>query len=188
MNTIATHYNTMPDVNQEIQAELLPGESILAEAHVAPIVYKPFLIAGAVCAGIPGLLFPIMGSNGQHVAPSGSALMMAMIMAVGLFCLYRGIKFWMFAKQYDLYLTNQRVLFRTGFINNRGVVSTKLGAIDSITCIQSIVGRTFDFGTFRIVNRSGRAQFVRYVGNASEFARACYAAREALATKDGTHA
>ena len=134
-----------------IEANLLPGETVVQRARLHWIV---FLKAIAVVVVGVGLLFlqPIVG---------------AVVIAVGLLM---AIPPWLERFTSEFGVTSKRVIIKVGLVQRR-TLELLIRQVEAISVDQSLTGRIFDFGTITLTGTGGVRETFHNISNPLEFRR-----------------
>jgi len=134
-----------------IEANLLPGETVVQRARLHWIV---FLKAIAVAVVGLGLLFfqPIVG---------------AVVIAVGILM---AIPPWLERVTSEFGVTSKRVIIKVGLIQRR-TLELLIRQVEAISVDQSLTGRIFNFGTITLSGTGGVRETFHNISNPLEFRR-----------------
>jgi uncharacterized membrane protein YdbT with pleckstrin-like domain len=134
-----------------IEANLLPGETVVQRARLHWIV---FLKAIAVAVVGLGLLFfqPIVG---------------AVVIAVGILM---AIPPWLERLTSEFGVTSKRVIIKVGLIQRR-TLELLIRQVEAISVDQSLTGRIFNFGTITLSGTGGVRETFHNISNPLEFRR-----------------
>jgi uncharacterized membrane protein YdbT with pleckstrin-like domain len=134
-----------------IEANLLPGESVVQRARLHWIV---FLKSIAVASVGVGLLFlqPIAG---------------AVVIAVGVLM---AIPPWLERLTSEFGVTSKRVIIKVGLVQRR-TLELLIRQVEAISVDQSLAGRIFNFGTITLSGTGGVRETFNNISNPLEFRR-----------------
>jgi uncharacterized membrane protein YdbT with pleckstrin-like domain len=136
-----------------VQSNLLPGEQVVYETGVHPIVFLPpaaFVIGGVV--------FGILG-----MPPAG-----AVFLAIGV-VLFAGA--WIRQWSSEFAVTNKRVIIKVGFISRR-TIEINMSKVESVEINQDIFARLLNYGTITVIGTGGTKEPFALINDPLAFRRA----------------
>ena len=134
-----------------IESSLLPGEHIVARAHLHRIVFLKALIVGV--AGVALLYWqPAVG---------------AVITLVGL---VMAIPPFITSKSSEFGVTDKRVVIKIGVVRRR-TVELLLRQIEAISVDQTVAGRILDYGSITLSGTGGVKETFQNIARPLEFRR-----------------
>lgn len=145
-----------------IDENLIEGERVLYRARVHWFVYVPgYLVTGL------SLCFMLMNPP-DWLDPRSQVTTGAVgLFLVGLPMLARA---WIWRISTELAVTSRRVMAKFGLISRR-TVELRHGQVESLSVIQGILGRVFNFGTLRVHGTGGIITPIPTVDGPLEFRR-----------------
>lgn len=143
-----------------VQAALLPGESVEAQAKTHWFIY----VAPACW-----LVLSIIVLN------AGSSLVGVLLLLWSLFLFFRA---GMYQYSTELAVTTKRIVAKFGFIR-RNTVELSHGKVESLHVKQGIFGRIFDFGSVVVTGSGGTHAPIPYIACPLKFRSAALTAIEA---------
>jgi Bacterial PH domain/GYF domain 2 len=125
---------------------LQPGERVLTIGRLHWIIYKDAVIAAALSGA-----FFWMAASGRWSASEQIVQLFIVMSAFVLFFAAIGlaIRSWFEGWITEIAVTNQRVIYKTGFIR-RQTVEMNMDKIESVTVTQSILGRMLNYGSIHV--------------------------------------
>ena len=136
-----------------VQSNLLPGEQVVYETGVHPIV----LLSPAAFV-IGGIVFGILG-----MPPAG-----AVFLAIGV-VLFAGA--WIRQWSSEFAVTNKRVIIKVGFISRR-TIEINMSKVESVEVNQDIFGRVLNYGTIVVIGTGGTKEPFALIHDPLPFRRA----------------
>lgn len=134
-----------------IESSLLPGERIVARAHLHRIVFVKALLVGL--AGIALLYWqPLAGA---------SIALIGLAMAVPPFIT---------AKSSEFGVTDKRVVIKIGVVRRR-TVELLLRQIEAISVDQTVAGRLLNYGSITLTGTGGVKETFQNIARPLEFRR-----------------
>jgi uncharacterized membrane protein YdbT with pleckstrin-like domain len=118
-----------------VQSVIMPGETLVAEAHTHRWIYAPSIIFLLISIGLAIYLWPV-----------GLALL--------VLTFFVWLRAFIYSVSTELAVTNKRVIAKFGFIR-RSTIELSLSKVESFHVEQSILGRILDFGTIIIKGSGG---------------------------------
>lgn len=134
-----------------IESSLLPGERIVARAHLHRIVFLKALIAG------------VTGVAVMYWQPAAGA-------AIAVAGLAMAIPPFITAKSSEFGVTDKRVVIKTGVVRRR-TVELLLRQIEAISVDQTVAGRLFNFGSITLSGTGGVKETFENIARPLEFRR-----------------
>ncbi len=144
-----------------IDSSLLPGERVVARAHLHPIVYAR--AAAVVVAGL--VLLALSDMTGLPLAAG------AVVVVVGVAL---GMAPWIEARTSEFGVTDKRVVIKTGFVRRR-TLELLLRQIEAISVEQTVTGRILNYGTVSLSGTGGVKETFHAIARPLEFRRAIQA-------------
>lgn len=141
-----------------IDSSLLPGERVVARAHLHPIVYAR--AASVAAAGV--ILLALSETTG--LPPEVGAV----VVAAGLLL---AVSPWIEARTSEFAVTDKRVVIKTGLIRRR-TLELLLRQIEAIAVEQSVPGRLLNYGTVSLSGTGGVKETFHAIAAPLDFRRA----------------
>lgn len=141
-----------------IDSSLLPGERVVARAHLHPIVY-----ARAATVTLAGVILLALSDATGLPAPAG-----AVVAAAGLLL---AVSPWIEARTSEFAVTDKRVVIKTGLIRRR-TLELLLRQIEAIAVEQSVPGRLLNYGTVSLSGTGGVKETFHAIAAPLDFRRA----------------
>ena len=134
-----------------IEANLLPGETVVQRARLHWIVFVKAIVVALI--GL-GLLFlqPIVG---------------AVVIGVGILM---AVPPWLERLTSEFGVTSKRVIIKVGLIQRR-TLELLIRQVEAISVDQSLTGRIFNFGTITLSGTGGVRETFHNISNPLEFRR-----------------
>ena len=134
-----------------IEANLLPGETVVQRARLHWIVFVKAIVVALI--GL-GLLFlqPIVG---------------AVVIGVGILM---AVPPWLERVTSEFGVTSKRVIIKVGLIQRR-TLELLIRQVEAISVDQSLTGRIFNFGTITLSGTGGVRETFHNISNPLEFRR-----------------
>jgi uncharacterized membrane protein YdbT with pleckstrin-like domain len=134
-----------------IEANLLPGETVVQRARLHWIVFLKAIVVALI--GL-GLLFlqPIVGG---------------VVIAVGILM---AVPPWLERLTSEFGVTSKRVIIKVGLIQRR-TLELLIRQVEAISVDQSLTGRIFNFGTITLSGTGGVRETFHNISNPLEFRR-----------------
>jgi hypothetical protein len=144
---------------RKAQQELLYGEDIMHEGRVHWMVNKLALGWGflALCVGLLTL-------------ETGGFLEGAFLLLLAAAMVLAGVEAWMLRKNSRFYVTNKRVIFRSGLLGKHEVDSY-LKYVKDVKVKEPLAGRKLGYGTLVVTHTSGRRKVFKSVAEPHEVAK-----------------
>lgn len=155
-----------------LESSLLPGERIVARAHLHPVVY-----ARSIAVGLVGLV--VMAANYAWDLP---LLAGAVVIAAGGLL---AVSPWIESRSSEFGVTDRRVVIKTGLVRRR-TLEVLLRQIEAISVEQSVSGRLLNYGTVSLSGTGGVKETFHAIARPLEFRRAIQA--QSVTLKDDTPA
>ena len=134
-----------------IEANLLPGESVVQRARLHWIVFLKAI--AVIVVGLALLLLqPIVG---------------AVVIAVGILM---AIPPWLERLTSEFGVTSKRVIIKVGLVQRR-TLELLIRQVEAISVDQSLTGRIFNFGTITLSGTGGVRETFHNISNPLEFRR-----------------
>lgn len=134
-----------------IEANLLPGETVVQRARLHWIVFLKAIVVVVVGLGL--LLFqPIVGG---------------VVAAIGLMM---AVPPWLERVTSEFGVTSKRVIIKVGLIQRR-TLELLIRQVEAISVDQSLTGRIFNFGTITLSGTGGVRETFHNISNPLEFRR-----------------
>ena len=134
-----------------IEANLLPGESVVQRARLHWIVFLKAIAVIVVGLGLL-LLQPIVGT---------------VVIAVGVLM---AIPPWLERLTSEFGVTSKRVIIKVGLVQRR-TLELLIRQVEAISVDQSLTGRIFNFGTITLSGTGGVRETFHNISNPLEFRR-----------------
>ena len=134
-----------------IEANLLPGETVVQRAHLHWIVF------------IKAMAVAVVGLAVLVVQP----LVGAIIAGIGLLM---ALPPWLERTTSEFGVTSKRVIIKVGLIQRR-TLELLIRQVEAISVDQSLAGRIFDFGTITLTGTGGVRETFHNIANPLEFRR-----------------
>jgi uncharacterized membrane protein YdbT with pleckstrin-like domain len=144
-----------------LDSSLLPGERVVARAHLHPIIHAR---AAAVAATGVALL-AVSVSTDLPMAVGGVILAAGLLLAVPP---------WIEARTSEFGVTDKRVVIKTGLIRRR-TLELLLRQIEAIAVEQTVAGRMLDYGTVSLSGTGGVKETFHAIDAPLDFRRAIHA-------------
>jgi uncharacterized membrane protein YdbT with pleckstrin-like domain len=144
-----------------IDSSLLPGERVVARAHLHPVVY-----ARAAAVALTGALLLVLADTIGLPAVVG-----AVAVAAGLLL---AVSPWIEARTSEFGVTDKRVVIKTGFVRRR-TLELLLRQIEAISVDQTVTGRILNYGTVSLSGTGGVKETFHAIARPLEFRRAIQA-------------
>jgi uncharacterized membrane protein YdbT with pleckstrin-like domain len=139
-----------------VQNNLIPGEQVVHETGVHPVVFlspATFVIGGIVFGALgmpyPGVIFLVVG--------------------VVLFAAA-----WIRQWSSEFAVTNKRVIIKVGFISRR-TIEINMSKVESVEIDQDIFGRLLNYGTITVIGTGGTREPFALISDPLAFRRAVQA-------------
>jgi uncharacterized membrane protein YdbT with pleckstrin-like domain len=136
-----------------VQSNLIPGEQVVYETKVHPIV---FLTPSAFVTG--GIVFGLLG-----MPPAG-----AVFLAIGVVLFAAA---WIRQWSSEFAVTNKRVIIKVGFISRR-TIEINMSKVESVEVNQDIFGRVLNYGTIVVIGTGGTKEPFALIDDPLAFRRA----------------
>ena len=134
-----------------IEANLLPGETVVQRARLHWIVFLKAIAVAVIGLGL--LVFqPIVGG---------------VVIAVGILM---AIPPWLERLTSEFGVTSKRVIIKVGLIQRR-TLELLIRQVEAISVDQSLTGRIFNFGTITLSGTGGVRETFHNISNPLEFRR-----------------
>jgi uncharacterized membrane protein YdbT with pleckstrin-like domain len=134
-----------------IEANLLPGETVVQRARLHWIVFVKAIVVALVGLGLL-LLQPIVG---------------AVVIGVGILM---AVPPWLERLTSEFGVTSKRVIIKVGLIQRR-TLELLIRQVEAISVDQSLTGRIFNFGTITLSGTGGVRETFHNISNPLEFRR-----------------
>jgi uncharacterized membrane protein YdbT with pleckstrin-like domain len=143
-------------VGNYVHSNLIPGEQVVYETGVHPIVFLSPLgfVIGGVVFGILGMPYPG-----------------AIFLVVGV-VLFAGA--WIRQWSSEFAVTNKRVIIKVGVISRR-TIEINMSKVESVEINQDIVGRVLNYGTIIVIGTGGTREPFALISDPLAFRRAVQA-------------
>lgn len=146
-----------------IESSLLPGERIVARAHLHRVVFtKPVLVA-------------LIGAGILWLQPATGAI-------ITLIALAMTIPPFVNARTSEFGVTDKRVVIKVGVVRRR-TIELLLRQIEAIAVDQSVMGRMLNYGTITLTGTGGVKEAFPNIARPLDFRRHVHAQS---VTEDGT--
>ena len=134
-----------------IEANLLPGETVVQRARLHWIVFVKAIVVALIGVGLL-ILQPIVG---------------AVVIGVGILM---AIPPWLERLTSEFGVTSKRVIIKVGLIQRR-TLELLIRQVEAISVDQSLTGRIFNFGTITLSGTGGVRETFHNISNPLEFRR-----------------
>jgi len=134
-----------------IESSLLPGERIVARAHVHRIVFAKALAVALV------------GALALYFQPAAGAIVIVIGLAMAIPPLIT-------AKSSEFGVTDKRVVIKVGVIRRR-TIELLLRQIEAISVDQSVPGRMLNYGSITLTGTGGVKEVFHNIARPLEFRR-----------------
>jgi hypothetical protein len=138
------------------ESQLLPGERIKYQGHLALLPFLPAYILGGILAvaGVTGI--------GLKIWP----------LAIAGFALAIPVLAWTYITQTssEFSITDRRVVIKVGWIQRR-TLETMLAKVETIGVQQTLMGRLLGYGTIVVMGTGGTKESFRNIADPLEFRR-----------------
>lgn len=134
-----------------IEANLLPGETVVQRARLHWIVFVKAIVVALIGLGLL-LLQPIVG---------------AVVIGVGILM---AVPPWLSRLTSEFGVTSKRVIIKVGLIQRR-TLELLIRQVEAISVDQSLTGRIFNFGTITLSGTGGVRETFHNISNPLEFRR-----------------
>jgi uncharacterized membrane protein YdbT with pleckstrin-like domain len=134
-----------------IESSLLPGERIVARAHLHRVIFARALVAVGVAVGA------------MFYQPAAGAIVMlaALVLAIPPFLVSRTSEFG---------VTNKRVVIKTGIVRRR-TLELLLRQVEAMSVDQTITGRMLNYGSISLTGTGGVKEEFHNIARPLEFRR-----------------
>jgi uncharacterized membrane protein YdbT with pleckstrin-like domain len=143
-----------------VRRVLQPGESVIHETRIHPIIFLPAIVWIVVALGLLIAAFSLTGD----LRIGGQAL--AAFCAV--FAFVSGFRAMIRRISTDLAVTDRRVIYKSGVLA-RHTLEMNRSKVESVDVDQSILGRLFGFGTIVVRGTGGSLEPIRMINDPLTF-------------------
>jgi membrane protein YdbS with pleckstrin-like domain len=138
---------------------LQPGEVVVHETHLHPLIFLPALLWLAIAVGF--LIAAVMVSSEE--LPIRLACLMGAALCAFFAFLY-GVRAWIRRATTELAITDRRVIYKSGLIS-RHTLEMNRSKVESVDVDQSLLGRMFGFGTIVLRGTGGSLEPMRMISD-----------------------
>jgi uncharacterized membrane protein YdbT with pleckstrin-like domain len=147
-----------------VESNLLPGEEIIYQARLHPIIYLPAILFGLV--GVI-LMLSSLALSGDRESMGFTVLAGVIFLILGL-AAAGGAYVNMITSEFAV--TNRRVIIKVGWLSRRSF-EIVLPKVEGIGVDQNILGRMLDFGTIVVRGTGGSREAFANIAMPLEFRR-----------------